>query len=69
MVIRMAELKPCPFCGGKADVIQTKCLTNGCVLYHVYHSALKCPIYEIQTENMPTEEEAIEAWNRRVNDG
>ena len=62
-------LKPCPFCGGEAEIIQTHCLTNGCVLYHVYHYALGCPVDSIRTENRETPEEATAAWNRRVNDG
>ena len=65
----MNELKPCPFCGGRAELIQTKCLSNGCVLYHVFHYDLKCHINCIRTENMATPEEAIEAWNMRVEDG
>ena len=64
----MAELKPCPFCGGKAEVIQTKCLTNDCTLYHVFHYELRCPIDGIRTENCRSAEEAIEAWNRRTED-
>ena len=65
----MYELKPCPFCGGKAELIQTKCLSNGRVLYHVFHYELKCRTNGIQTKNMETQEEAIEAWNRRHNNG
>ena len=65
----MAELKPCPFCGDKSDLIQTTCLNNGCVLYHVYHYSLRCPTNGIRTENRPTAEEAIDAWNRRAEDG
>lgn len=61
----MPELKPCPFCGGKAELIQTKCLTNGCVLYHVFHYDIKCSAGGIRTENSLTPEEATEAWNRR----
>lgn len=48
------ELKPCPFCGGKAvkiasghQVVCCKCCTMG-QLY-------------------PTENQAIETWNRRTN--
>lgn len=43
----MAELKPCPFCGGEISLI----LCDGGILGGVY-------IYD-------TEEQAVEAWNRR----
>ena len=65
----MADLKPCPFCGKEATVIKTKAYSTGAVLYHVWHYALVCPLREVRTENMETEEEAIEAWNRREEDG
>ncbi len=65
----MYYLKPCPFCGGEAELMQTKCLSNGCVLYYVFHYDLKCRTNGIRTENMATQEEAIEAWNRRADDG
>jgi hypothetical protein len=66
---QMEELKPCPFCGGKAHLIQTECLSNGVVLHHVYHSDPRCPLNPVCTKNMDTPEEAIEAWNRRAEDG
>lgn len=50
----MNDLKPCPFCGGNAEmktytrfwVVRDDCLT--------------------ESATYPTEEEAIEAWNRRA---
>lgn len=62
---RMNELKPCPFCGGKARlfvndgvrVICSKCYVGTMIL----------------TDNMERESNAIEAvveaWNRRVSNG
>lgn len=56
----MAELKPCPFCGGEATLWHDYgvdrpwnilCRCGGRVGYFV------------------TKKEAIEAWNRRANDG
>lgn len=63
----MTELKPCPFCGAKAQTFESnrhprfrfgvECsLTNGF-----------CWVYP-QTDLFETEEEAIEAWNRRANE-
>ena len=63
------ELKPSPFCGGEAHLIQTKCLSNDCVFYHIYHRGLQCPIDEIRTINRETPKEAIEDWGRRADNG
>ena len=63
----MSKLKPCPFCGGEAELVQhqvvgypddfyVECVTNECIM------SLGGLCYE-------TEKEAIEAWNRRVSDG
>jgi len=52
------ELKPCPFCGGKADFLnfaqgwRVVCYTNGCV-----NSSLQ-PYFSLKKQ-------AIAAWNRR----
>ena len=61
----MAELKPCPFCGGKAKFI-----------YSMPYSAIVCKKCKVITkvfvdyyEQQDGKEEAIEAWNRRVEDG
>ena len=63
----MAELKPCPFCGGSIDVWEHMYPSgdtyfeplgwhgDGCILSHV----LWCNDFE-------TEEELTEAWNRRA---
>ena len=51
------ELKPCPFCGGKAkiikDPIKIGCTNNNCMI---------C----VQTIPNLQLEDAIEAWNRRA---
>ena len=61
----MAELKPCPFCGGEAKLIYsmpynavqcTKCKTWGKTIVDSY-------------EQQDGKYEAIEAWNRRAEDG
>lgn len=69
------ELKPCPFCGSEGDAIVThevwnrctdhrqgyciECYDCGCSLgFMAYHDGTWDGYYR-------TEEEAIEAWNRR----
>ena len=54
------KLKPCPFCGNEAEFDEWKifcirCLNGDCDI-------------KPQTDWFNTKEEAIEAWNRRVND-
>ena len=51
----MAELKPCPFCG-TSDVI---------LVYGYWVRCLRCGVYG----PAGTRAEAIEAWNRRAEDG
>lgn len=65
----MAELKPCPFCGGEASIyhrtyktgteyMQVTCASCGAMSMDIPASVEYC-----------AKETAIEAWNRRVNDG
>ena len=58
----MAELKPCPFCGGKAEVCE-----DGSWYWEWEVHCLNDIRHRI--EYYHTEKEAIEAWNRRVEDG
>ena len=51
------KLKPCPFCGGKAGVWQT----GGAEMYYV-----NCKKCRVTTDYLPSMEQAIEAWNKRV---
>jgi len=62
----MAELKPCPFCGGKAELhhkTEAFCLDG--------YSYVYCTKCRVKTEAFPKSYEhssdgkAIEAWNRR----
>lgn len=60
---KMEKLKPCPFCGGKAEM-----------LINEYNDSRKeylvaCAECDGMVERWrETEEEAVEQWNRRVSD-
>ncbi len=54
----MAELKPCPFCGGEAEITILEPLGNIVVIC----KNEDCNAYRPRK----TEEEAIAAWNRRA---
>ena len=60
----MAELKPCPFCGGEAKLEH---LSKSSMVY-----CLSCKASSKLIEYAPdyaSDEKAIEAWNRRAEDG
>ena len=64
------KLKPCPFCGGMAILRSTYQYVRANTLalqYYVRCGNDTCELY-VATCNRNTEEEAIEAWNRRVTD-
>jgi len=54
----MTELKPCPFCGGEAEVWVSD-VTDRAVIY--------CKVCDARIMK-PNEREAIEAWNWRVSE-
>lgn len=62
----MAELKPCPFCGDSAFLcdIPYSCEPGRLVMW-----AVECNGCHTTTFEYDTKEEAIEAWNRRAEDG
>jgi Lar family restriction alleviation protein len=70
------ELKPCPFCGGKACIrfcrhtytIPTYAVETGEEEYWVVRCE-KCSIQYPAWGHPKTEQEAIEIWNRRADDG
>lgn len=78
----MSKLKPCPFCGGKATLIQklSGYKTNpvvvkntfivGCGECDIYTHGFESEIYQTTDGevhiNSTGAEEAIEAWNRRA---
>lgn len=62
----MIELKPCPFCGGKAKLSNYISETEPRVMFWV-----DCTLCRVGTRISIGEdhrEEPIAAWNRRVND-
>lgn len=64
----MSELKPCPFCGGEAEMHYGVISEDNTP--HWYDASCKdekCRGYATVCFSN-TKEKAIEAWNRRVND-
>ena len=54
----MSELKPCPFCGGEADVID---YDDECWVAHQCANGTS-----VEINSYDTEAEAIAAWNSRA---
>ena len=62
------KLKPCPFCGGKAERKETEKyigLGRSIPQYYIKCGNERCGLY-VATCNRDTEEEAVEIWNGRV---
>lgn len=62
----MDELKPCPFCGGKAAISETKFNfeTDPYAEYGVLCEVCRCEL----KSGFSSRKTAIRAWNRRVED-
>ena len=52
--LKEADLKPCPFCGGKA------------ILANIGMNWITCTECDVETPWYEESEDAIEAWNRRT---
>ena len=73
----MTELKPCPFCGGTNVIVEEDDrLLNGHKFWYIVHGMYqeKCPLVNMfnawySSAKFTTREKAIEAWNRRVDNG
>lgn len=70
----MADLKPCPFCGGEAELYRMK--RDGRKVMGIYHmiATIKCTGCTAQVSQAGyCEERAIKnaanMWNRRAEDG
>lgn len=61
----MTELKPCPFCGGRAFMLNEK--EEAGTLHRVYCGNEDCHV-EPKTHWYWKKEQAIETWNRRATD-
>lgn len=61
----IAEMKPCPFCGKKANVIKNICEENHFIGYYVFHDCFLIG-HSIKTGLMDSEEDAIRTWNKRA---
>ena len=64
------ELKPCPFCGGKALVIRDYCTSYNICVFEDFYVGHWCKLFPTRmvTKKFATEAEAIAAWNRRAGD-
>lgn len=54
------ELKPCPFCGGEAELLETKDFKG-----QTFSACIMCRECECITCHFASKSTAIEAWNRR----
>ena len=57
------QLKPCPFCGGEAKLYTDPWSTVMC------HKCKAMSAYFLHKADYCSVDKAIEAWNRRVNNG
>ena len=66
----MMELKPCPFCGGEAEVVPHKFFSEALKAWKVDCYGIECKnCHTSGYQFWGTEEQAVKAWNRRYGDG
>lgn len=63
----MAELKPCPFCGGEA-IINKKRDAIGSYYSVACKETNLCSGHFIRTKHYNQKSDAIDAWNTRANE-
>lgn len=56
------KLKPCPFCGGEAELVLS--LSSSGMVYSIECNKKECPLSRTKWFNK--KEKAVEMWNRRV---
>ncbi len=57
------KLKPCPFCGGEADILSYDSIRLDSWLYHVYRA--ECQNCHTTQPSVTSFIEAVRIWNRR----
>lgn len=62
----MTELKPCPFCGEEPEIVSY--ISYHKTVYKVRCNNRDCPIIAATLDYISIED-AIEAWNRRADNG
>lgn len=65
----MAELKPCPFCGGEAAYIKEEDKEFGQVSSVYCENCGARGEFFLVSDSYCSKDKAIEAWNRRESDG
>lgn len=64
--MKTPDLKPCPCCGGKADLDSYPGSEwTGSGTYH----CIRCSVCYLRTCDYSSAKRAVETWNRRANDG
>ena len=63
----MAELKPCPFCGGKATLKHYA--SKELFRKQIQYAYAQCDTCDVRTKLACTDAEASNVWNRRAEDG
>lgn len=61
------ELRECPFCGQIPEIFGRE-YSDGRSAFHVACNNLECDV-DCRTMAFDTEEDAIEKWNRRADNG
>lgn len=57
----LEQLKPCPFCGSEAEIVQRQVHLSPPILWYY----VECPQCKTQTYVKPTKKDAIDFWNTR----
>lgn len=62
----MRELKPCPFCGGEAEIGHSNLFSGKMASYCECNNCGATGEYFDVSSKYSSDDKAIEAWNRRV---